>query len=87
MHAPLRGLPLLFIDLSGSENSNSDFSPLAGCPTLEEIILPPKPGDLSALRQLPRLKLISTRNANGHPTQTAAEFWKEYDAKQAAGKK
>ena len=38
--APLRGLPLLVIDVSGPENR--DFSPLAGCPTLEEIFLPPR---------------------------------------------
>jgi hypothetical protein len=41
------------------------------------------------LRELPRLKLISAApTANtGHTTQTAEEFWKEYDAKRAAGKK
>jgi hypothetical protein len=55
-----------------------------------EIILPNATADPSMLRQLPRLKLIATRRAPGgtiHPAQTAGEFWKEYDAGQAAGKK
>ena len=64
-------------------NVVTDLSPLEGCTTLEEIVLPSKTGDLSVLRQLPRLKLISMSNAGGHTTQTAGEFWKEYDAQQA----
>jgi len=30
---------------------------------------------------------VQTLNAPGAPAQTAEEFWKEYDAQQAAGKK
>jgi Leucine-rich repeat (LRR) protein len=87
--APLRGQPLRFLSLMNT--GVTDLSPLADCVTLEEIILPAAFGDLSLLRKLPKLRLISTRS-NGstyapHPTQTAEEFWKEYDAKQAAGKK
>jgi hypothetical protein len=61
----------------------TDLSPLAGCTTLEEILLPDTVGDLSMLRDLPRLKGISTRRAPvqaPHAAQTAAEFWKEFDA-------
>ena len=79
--APLRGQPLRWLSV---ENTGvTDLSPLAGCTTLEEIILPAKAGDLSVLRKLPRLNLISTRNASAHPAQSAEEFWKEYDAQQA----
>jgi tRNA A-37 threonylcarbamoyl transferase component Bud32/tetratricopeptide (TPR) repeat protein len=85
--APLRGQPLRFLSLG--KTGVTDLSPLAGCNTLEEILLPAKAGDLSMLRELPRLKFISTREVgtSGHPAQTAAEFWKEYDAKEATGKK
>ena len=83
--APLRGQPLRYLRLENT--AVTDLSPLEGCTTLEEIILPPKPGDLSVLRKLPRLKFISTRSLSGTSNQTTAEFWKEYDAKQAAGKK
>ncbi len=87
--APLRGQPLRYLHLG--QTRVTDLSPLADSSTLEEIILPAGFGDLSSLRKLPNLRLISTRSAGSsyapHPTQSAEEFWKEYDAKQAAGKK
>jgi Leucine-rich repeat (LRR) protein len=87
--APLRGRPLRILSLYAT--GVTDLSPLDGCTTLEEIILPAAPGDLSLLRKLPRLKRISTRLVGGgsvasHPAQTAEEFWKEYDARPAAPK-
>ncbi len=88
--APLRGQPLRFLRIHST--GVTDLSPLEGCTTLEEIILPETTLDLSVLRKLPRLKLISTRWAgtgigNTHPLQTAEEFWKEYDAQpKPAGK-
>lgn len=68
----------------------TDLSPLADCPTLEELILPAGSLDLTPLRHLPNLRRLSTRSTGqAHsiiPAQTAGEFWKEYDAK-PAGKK
>ncbi len=85
--APLRGQPLRVLDLTTT--SVTDLSPLAGCDTLEEIVVPVAASDLSMLRHLPRLKLISTRSINSsfflQPAQAAEEFWKDYDAKKAAG--
>ena len=87
--APLHGQPLRFLSLA--KTGVTDLSPLADCATLEEIILPAAFGDLSLLRKLPKLRFISTRPVgtgyDPHPAQTAEEFWKEYDAKPAAGKK
>ena len=86
--APLRGQPLHFLDLRGSAVLK-DLTPLADCPSLEEIILSDNGADPIPLRALPRLRFISTRVVGNpaHAAQTAEEFWKEYDAKQAAGKK
>ncbi|MDF1814825.1 MAG: protein kinase [Verrucomicrobiales bacterium] len=85
---PLRGMPLRFLQISGT--SVTDLSPLADCPTLEELILPAGSLDLTPLRHLPNLRRLSTRSTGqAHsiiPAQTAGEFWKEYDAK-PAGKK
>jgi tetratricopeptide (TPR) repeat protein len=83
--APLRGQPLRKLSLE--KTGVTDLRPLDGCTTLEEITLPTAAVDLSNLRKLPNLRFISTRSAgNGlttHPTQTAENFWKEYDAQQA----
>ena len=86
--SPLRGLPLRFLRVS--RTAVTDLSPLAACPTLEELVVPSTPSlDLSPLRALPKLRLLSTRSVGSemNPAQTAEEFWKEYDAQPAAGKK
>lgn len=83
--ALLRGQPLRYLGLS--KTAVTDLSPLADCTTLEEIVLPDTAGDLSILRKLPRLKRISFPSASdtsSHATQTAEEFWKEYDARPKA---
>ncbi|MEQ1842101.1 MAG: hypothetical protein ABL994_16975, partial [Verrucomicrobiales bacterium] len=66
-----------------------DVSPLADCPLLRVLLLDEKCTGYERLRNHPGLKLISFREApvTALPAQTAAEFWKEYDAKQVAGKK
>jgi len=78
--AALSGQPLRLIRMT--ESTGADVSLLAEFPTLEEILLPKEAKNVELLRSLPRLKYISPRFAEGgHPAQTAAEFWKEYDAK------
>lgn len=82
---PLRGQPLREISISGLRVT--DLSPLADCPTLEVILLNTAAKNVEVLRKLPRLKLISRRMSGWGPAQTAAEFWKEYDATKAMGGK
>ncbi len=82
---PLRGQPLRSINLGGLRVT--DVSPLADCPTLESVALNTAAKNVEVLRKLTRLKLISTRLSGWGPAQTAAEFWKEYDAKRAGGTK
>jgi hypothetical protein len=85
---PLRGMPLVKLDLIGS--GVRDVSILADFPALEEIVLPDKATNVERLRTLPKLRYLAPHGniyGNEHPVQTAEEFWKEYDAKQAAGKK
>ena len=77
----LRGQPLKYIKIDGF--SITDVSPLVDCPTLEEIMLPTKVKNVEVLRQMPRLRII-TDTAHA---RTAEEFWKQYDAQQAAGVK
>ena len=75
--------------------SISDLRPLLACPNLEWLILPPAARDVGQLRALRKLTRISARLdknvvtlvGEGGPAQTAEEFWKEYDAQQAAGRK
>ena len=82
---PLRGMPLELLLLD--ETEVTDLSPLLDCPTLKEITLPPKARNVELLRQLPHVERLSHRRAGEHPAQTAAEFWNEYDAQNAAGRK
>ena len=61
---------------------------LAEMTALEVIVLPKNLADPGVLRKLPHLRKIDT-NSGGRPAEKlkdAAEFWKEYDAQQAAGK-
>ncbi len=89
---PLRGMPLKFLNLDAS--SCFDVAPLAECLELEELVLAGRPTNtypknLELLRSLPKLRYLSQslNPATQHPAQTVEEFWKEYDAKQAAEKK
>jgi hypothetical protein len=62
---------------------------------LESLILPETAKDLSPLRKLPNLTLLSHQPGGGGggvdnqmiPIQTAAAFWREYDAKSKSGTK
>ncbi len=94
---PLRGMPLKFLNLERTECF--DVAPLAECPELEELVLAGRPiavgmpvtypKNLELLRSHPKLRYLSLglNPATQHPAQTVEEFWKEYDARQAAGQK
>jgi hypothetical protein len=83
--SPLRGTPLRRIILDGS--SIRDVSVLAEIKSLEEIILPANAIGVANLQTLPALKRISFSGIGLGgivPDLSAAEFWKEFDAKKAA---
>ncbi len=81
--APLRGMPLTMLGLAGCTKI-TDLSPLVDCHKLTALTLPPNAKDIEFLRRLPQLKRLSYEPdpIDGYrPDKTAAEFWKEYDAK------
>ena len=80
----LRGKQLQSAYLSGCQ-ALTDISPLKDCPTLRLVTLPPRANNIEFLRAMPRLQKLSYGLES--KSETAAEFWKEYDAKQATGKK
>jgi hypothetical protein len=83
---PLRGLPLTDLDLRSAPVAS--LAPLRDCLTLETIVLPRGARDLEVLRQLPMLRLLSYEvDQTKLPNRTAEQFWKEFDARQAAGRK
>jgi len=82
---PLRGAPLKRVFLLASKVN--DVGILADFPDLEEINLPDPVSNVERLRTLKKLRYLSYKWSGSHPDKTAEEFWKEYDAKQAAGKK
>ena len=82
----LRDLKLVTLVLDRN-TQEIDLAPLAEMTTLEDLVLPEHPQNLERLRKLPNLKFISNKwdgvAAKGS-TNPAAEFWKTYDAEQAA---
>ncbi len=64
----------------------TDVSPLADVPTLETVRLPVAAKDVEKLRNHPKISMISYEwNLKlQQPKQTAAEFWKDFDAKKVA---
>jgi len=79
----LRGMPLTFLRFHGCRDL-TDLAALADCEALESLTLPPNATGIEFLRAFPKLQRIGFRDdpKNGHvPDKTAAEFWKEYDAK------
>jgi serine/threonine protein kinase/tetratricopeptide (TPR) repeat protein len=80
---PLRGMPLTLLGLSGCTNL-TDLSPLKDCRKITMLTLPPNAGDIEFLRSLPQLKRLGYEPDpldTSRPNKTAAEFWKEYDAR------
>ena len=86
--SPLRGAPLEVVTLGGCSELR-DLNVLAECQTLRELTLPPNAEHVEAFRHHLTLKYLSYKfnSHTGRPGQTVEEFWREYDAKQAAGKK
>ncbi len=87
--SPLAGLPLESLSLH-EIRAELDLAPLLDCPDLKDLTLPLAHRNLEKLRQHPSLQRLcerATLSTNPSATQTVAEFWKEYDAKQAAAKK
>ncbi|MEA3209553.1 MAG: hypothetical protein QOE70_2610 [Chthoniobacter sp.] len=96
---PLRGMPLQTLDLSRTAVTDlkpltqsplrelklegcatlTDLKPLMDIVTLESVLLPMQCKDIAFLRRHPGLKRISYRKI----TQSAEEFWKEFDAPKA----
>jgi Leucine-rich repeat (LRR) protein len=82
--SPLRGMPLRKLTIN--KTAVSDVAILAEFLTLEEVILPTGAKNIEALRRLPKIARISYQGTGpgaATPAQTAAEFWKEFDAKKA----
>ncbi len=79
----LAGMALTKADLDGT--SITDLGPLLECQTLRSLVLPRNARDVAALRRLPVLGSLSYESASfGEPTQRAADFWKAFDAREAA---
>ncbi len=57
---------------------------MAECEELRDLVLSPNATDIEFLRRLPNLERISykstQRGPHWTPSQTAEEFWNEYDA-------
>lgn len=77
--APLRGSPLINVRFDNCDHL-TDLSPLLDCPTLEFIVLPPQAKNYELLRSLPKLGRIGFEWNDG-AGKSAAQFWKEYDAR------
>jgi hypothetical protein len=80
--APLRGMPLHNLNLYNCDKLH-DLTPLADCKQLENLILPPQPGNIEFLRQHPSLRRMDFQQGGWDTLKPVAEFWKEYDAKKA----
>jgi hypothetical protein len=83
----LRGMPLRHVFLTRSPIA--DLSPLADMPTLEQVQVPQEAKNIEVLRGHSKIGFISygIDQTNFRPSRTAAEFWKEFDAKKSAAPK
>ena len=81
--SPLRGMNLTSLLLINCRKL-TDLSPLAECRELTTLTLPPNAKDIEFLHTLPKIERLSfqeTPKNPQRPDKSAAEFWKEYDAK------
>ena len=71
----LKGMPLSRLRLDGCTQL-TDLSPLAHCPNLEVLVLPPRHGGISFLKKLPKLRRLSYHfDLDERKIQTTAHFW------------
>ena len=77
--SPLTESPIRELNLDGC-SSLTNLHPLMTIATLESVIIPQQCKDIEFLRQHPSIKRLSYKKL----TQTAEDFWKEYDAKKSA---
>jgi Leucine-rich repeat (LRR) protein len=83
---PLAGLPLTELDIKG--NPIAEYAPLRELRQLQKLSIPdPKNSKVSLepLRQHPSLQYIADSWEGAY--RPVAQFWADYDAQQAAGKK
>jgi|GEM_PF-1078382 len=75
--SPVRGLPLKYLKLHDCRHL-VDLRPLADCPELLEVTLPPNAEDYEFLRTLPALERLSFGRDpdTDQPTLTASQFWR-----------
>jgi hypothetical protein len=76
---PLTESPLRELNLDGCNNL-IDLHPLTTIATLESVVIPLQCKDIEFLRHHPGIKRLSYKKM----TQTAEDFWKEFDASKAA---
>ena len=82
--AVLAGMPLQSLNLRST--AITDLSPLLKCPALKQLLLPANACNVGALRALPALTAISSKEKKGYPDETAAEFWAAYDTDHPPGR-
>jgi len=77
----LAPLPLTTLTLDGCTELH-DLRPLAKCKSLQKLAIPAHSTDIDFLRDLPKLAYLSRRHDKWQTT--AAEFWRQYDARDSA---
>jgi len=83
--SPVRGMRIRSLYLFGTKVT--DLHPLADLPDLEELTIPTEATDIEFLRHLRNLQFLDNHHRSpSEAGRPAADFWKEYDAKQAAGR-
>jgi tetratricopeptide (TPR) repeat protein/Leucine-rich repeat (LRR) protein len=90
-HQPevLRGMPLRRLSLDRAR-AITNVAFLAEFTELDELVLPPDPGDIEFLRDRPKLRYLAigaTLNGWNERSATAERFWQEYDDRKARTKK
>ena len=62
----------------------NDLTPLAQCRDIEKLTIPSHCKDIEFLRDFPHLEMLDNAAILAHLRKPAAEFWKKWDAEQAA---
>lgn len=86
---PLRDMPVVTLYINNTQVT--DVKAMLQIPTLRNVILGTNVKNVDVLREAKQIGRLAydaiTEDGYDLPAQTAEEFWKEYDAKQAAEKK